>query len=384
MVDQRLPARSSLPWVRLGSLLCASWLGPLGCQYDLDNIYEASSSDAGGGGADAGPSSSQLINHWIGRLATVDQDCVACAEEKCALVDADCKNDPVCSAYTECVAKDPTPVGQAACRAHPTFSSWVRDVSVRDRDLTGPYGQCVFRYNCSKQCGSDADLSCLGSYSWPTTSEATVPLHLVLVDAFEQRTPLPSVTVRACAAPDIECKQPLAEGATDPTGMIHLGLPTSFSRAFTGYLEVRGKDIYPTLLKFSWNIALETTQLVGIVNQANFNFAINAIDLRPDPMRGMLQLRMLGCSQVGVTGAKFAADKTDAQSRGWYINEGLPTLTAAATDAVGSGGIIDLPSGVTTLVTATRASDAAVIASAAVPIRASFMSVVLFAPLPAQ
>jgi len=360
---------------------CCLALGLLGCQYDLDAIYQHASGDGGAAKDATVITSAQLIASWIGNSSTVDQECVSCAEEKCVDADRDCRADPTCVAYTDCVGKDPTPGGQATCRAQ--FASWVGQGSVRDRDLSGPYGQCVFRYKCSAECESNTDLTCLGSYTWPLTAETTVPLHLYLVDAYEQTIPLPSMRVRACNAADIKCTEPLSDTVTDDKGLAELRLPASFSRAFTGYLEVTGKDVYPTLLKFSWNLASETTQLVGIVKEANFKLAINAIELRPDDTRGMLQLRMLSCGNVGVAGASYASDRADAQTRNWYIIDGFPTLMAAATDSVGSGGIIDVPEGSTT-VTASRASDGVAIARAIVPVRAKFMSVVVFSPLSAQ
>ena len=352
-----------------------------GCHYDLDAIYEHVVVDGGTPFVDAGPAlrSDQLISSWIGHHPSVTQECITCAETMCADADASCKADPSCMAYTECVGKDPTPAGQASCRAK--FASWVSQADTsRERDLTGPYGQCVFRLKCSEACGSNADLFCVDGYTWPLSAETTVPLHLFLVDAFEQTKPLSSMKVRVCGASDIKCTTPLGEGTTNAAGLAELQLPSSFSFSFTGYLEVTGADIYPTLLKFSWNLATETTQIVGIVKEAQFKQAITAIELEPDDTRGMLQLRMLGCSSLGVSGASFSSDRQDAQTKSWYIINGFPTLSATATDKVGSGGIIDLPEGSTTI-TATRASDSVPIGRAVVPVRAKFMSVVVFAPL---
>ena len=376
---RRLRARTlcALSFASLAMLALA------GCHYDTDSIYEHTVVvvDAGTQVVDAGPSlrSDQLISSWIGHHPSVTQACVTCAETMCADANASCKADPSCLAYTECVGKDPTPAGQANCRA--TFASWVsKPEAARERDLTGPYGQCVFRYKCSVECGSNADLFCVNHYTWPLTAETTVPLHLFLVDAFDQTQPLPDMKVRVCTAADVKCGDALAEAFTDKTGLAELRLPSSFSRAFTGYLEVTGRDVYSTLLKFSWNVATETTQLVGIVKEAQFKQAITAIELQPDDTRGMLQLRMLGCSNIGVGGASFSSDRADAQTRSWYIINGFPTVGASATDTVGSGGIIDVPEGSTTI-TATRASDGLPIGRAVVPVRAKFMSVVIFAPL---
>jgi hypothetical protein len=353
-----------------------------GCHYDLDSVYEHVVADAGSPVVDAGPTlrSDQLISSWIGHHPAVTQDCVTCAETQCADVSASCKADASCGAYTECVGKAPTPAGQAACRA--TFASWVSPpATARERDLSGPYGQCVFRYKCSVECGANNDLFCVDDYAWPLTAETSVPLHLFLVDAVDQTKPLPNMHVRACSATDFRCTDPVGDTTTDSSGLAELRLPSSFSRAFTGYLEVTGPEIYPTLLKFSWNVATETTQLVGIVKESVFKLGIESIELKPDDTRGMLQLRMLGCGNLGTSGVSFSSDRADQQTRNWYIIDGYPMVGATATDAVGSGGIIDVPEGSTTI-TATRASDSVLVARAVVPVRAMFMTVIIFNPLP--
>ncbi|MEY4514487.1 MAG: hypothetical protein RLZZ450_6609 [Pseudomonadota bacterium] len=364
----------------LGSLALVA--AATGCHYDLDSIYEHVVADAGSVVVvDAGTTlhSDQLIASWIGHHPSVTEDCVSCAETSCADVNTTCKADASCAAYTACVGKDPTPAGQAACRA--TFASWVSQPdTAKDRDLTGPYGQCVFRYKCSAQCAANNDLFCVNDYTWPLTSQTSVPLHLFLVDAFEQTKRLPNMRVRVCAVTDFKCNAPAAETTTDANGLAELNLPGSFSNAFTGYFEVTGPDIYPTLLKFSWNVATETTQLVGIVREAQFKQAIEAIELKPDDTRGMLQIRMLGCGNLGVSGASFSSNSADQQTRNWYIIGALPMVGANATDTVGSGGIIDVPEGSTTI-TATRASDGVAIARSVVPVRAKYMSVVILNPL---
>jgi hypothetical protein len=352
------------------------------CSYDLDPLFEHEVADAGSD-TSVGPalSSQQLISAWIGHNPQVDADCIACAEQNCAAEDGACRGDPSCLAYTMCVGSKPNPAGQTECRE--TFASWVRaSDTVRERDLNGPYGQCVFRYKCATECDGNNDLSCLQAFTWSTTPSPTVPLHLFLVDASQQTIALPDASVRVCAAADTPCDNPLGSGKTDAKGLVELQLPTSFAGSFTGFLEIKGQGLYPTLLKFSWNIGKETTYLAGIVNESLFKQSIGAIGLQPDAARGMLQLRMLGCGGVGVKGASFSADRQDAQSAVWYIDV-LPKLEATATNAVGSGGIVDVPTG-STLVTATRAADGVQLSRADAPVRANTMTVVVLAPNAAQ
>lgn len=355
-------------------LLSAALLA--GCQYDYDKLYEHASVDAGGSGL----VSTQLISKWIDNMP-LDQECITCAETECANESAACSADPQCLAYTECVAKAPHPAGQAACRSQ--FADWVsQPATVRQRDLSGPYGQCVFRFRCTAQCTDDSELWCLGGYSLPTTSETSVPLSLHLVDAIDQMTPIANARVRACNAQNArECSETSADamGTTDANGFVKLTLPASFSRSFTGYLEITGAGRYPTLLKFSTNFAEPTTQVVSIVGEASFRFALTSAGITTDDARGMLQLRMLGCQGAGVKGAFFSLSPEVAGSRTWYIVNGLPRLDNSGTAPVGSGGIIDVPEG--TVTADAKTSDGTLIGQVAAPVRAKFMTVVIYAPL---
>lgn len=368
---------------------CGALVVLCGCQYDLDPVFDQGSLvQADGATNDAGtsdaqvetPRSSQLIGAW-GRYASVDDECIACAEANCAEADQACRADPDCEAYTRCIGAAPNPMGQAGCRER--FKDWVvaeRD-RVRERDIVGPYGQCVFRDKCSAQCDGNADLACLQSFAWTTTSESTVPLRLLLTDAVEMSRPLAGVRVRICLLSDSSCSMPQGESMTDARGLVDLALPTRFERAFTGFLELTGQGVYPTLLKFSWNVGSGTTQVISIVNEQLFKLSIGTV--MPDPTRGMLQLRMLGCGGVGVRGVKFSADRADNQTKYWYFQDGFPSFDVASTNLIGSGGIVDVPEG-TTRVTATRDADGLKVAETNAPVRAGFMTVVVFAPLGTQ
>jgi hypothetical protein len=360
------------------------------CAYDLDKIYEHSVVDAGmnspAGDASAPdaaepeqPTSTHLIAAW-GRYPTVDRECIECAEAQCAQANDDCRADKDCEAYTQCVGATPNPKGQASCRAR--YGAWVGAEKIRDRDLGGPYGQCVFRDKCAAQCDGNNDLACINQYTWPSSSEQNIPFRLILIDAQVQTKVLPGVRVKVCGAGETSCATPQGEGVTDERGGVDLMLPTLFNRSFTGYLELSGTGIYPTLIKFGWNIGDSTTQVVSIVDDALFRLSINLISSTLDPTRGMLQLRMLGCGGVGVRGVSFSADRADAQTKYWYLADGIPSLTEKSTNNVGSGGIIDLPAGYTKA-SAMRASDNVLVAETNVPVRAGYMTVVVFSPLAA-
>jgi hypothetical protein len=119
---------------------------------------------------------------------------------------------------------------------------------------------------------------------------------------------------------------------------------------------------------------------VSIVSQEAVGLQTQLLSVTPDVTRGMLQLRMLGCEGAGVKGVSFAATLGDDRSKTWYIDNGVPKLGATETGPVGSGGIVDVPPGAAT-VSATRVSDQKLVGRSDVPVRANYMSVIIYAPL---
>jgi len=354
------------------SLLCL-----LGCQYDVDAIYEHEATLDGGTDADISPAQPQvLVDLW--RSSLVDADCRACAVRACADIESACRSDATCLAFTECVAGQPDPAGLAACRAR--FASWVASDPVRERDLGGPYAQCVFRNQCAEACSGTSDLECMSRFAWPMTT-GDVPLHLFLTRSDDQTKPFPNIRVRVCEA-RTSCETPLGEGTTDARGLVELRLPTSYSRAFTGYFQLDGPQLYPTLLKFGWNIGIESTPVVIGVERSTFDLSIMQAGERPNLDFGMLQMRMYGCNGFPQKGIRFAADRATPLSRFWYLNP-IPDTSARETGPIGAGGIVDVPAGETTA-RAFRVEDDRLVAETEAPVRPGYMTVIVFAPLAAQ
>lgn len=370
--------------LRIGGLTVLLTSGA--CQYEFDALYEfpvtdplPMNGDAGMGEDAAMPRSTHLIGLW-GNYPTVDEECIRCAETACAQVDEACRADPECVAFTRCVAESPTPAGQMACRTR--HLEWVTSGDVLLRDLNGPYGQCVFRDACVTECEGASDFACLHNYTWPMTAEQSVPLHLIVNDSQDLKRTLAGVTVKVCTEGDTLCSAPGPTGVTDERGYIRLDLPTSFTRSFTGYLELQGAGVYPTLLKFSWNIGGPTEQLVTLVNKTTYDFyATDWLKVTLDADRGMLQTRMLGCSAITTRGVSFATTGADTQTRHWYLDNAIPSFTARETNVLGAGGTFNLLPGYQT-VTATRAVDGVLVGRTNAPVRPGFMTIVIFQPLP--
>lgn len=347
-----------------------SAVGSGGCEYDYDKLY------AHGSGPAKVPDN--LIELWRNE-SFASEACMACAREKCAAENTACHGDPECLALTTCVAASTDPATQNDCREK--HVAWLKE-DIVGRDLGGPYHQCVFQDNCDEECGSHEALACLGDFSWPTTSEPSVPFTLRLLDALSVK-PAQGVTVRVCRPENANACQQLGETqVSDANGVVSLQLGAPI-RSFQGYLELDGGGLYPTLLRLGWPVAEEGVTNVTVIDQSSVEASIALGGKRMEDDRGLLQLRAFGCMGIGVSGVSFDVDEgaTDALTEAWYTfgTETLPSFDATETSQLGVGGIINVKEG-RRIVTATLADSNEVMSSLSVPVRRGFMTIVLMMP----
>lgn len=351
---------------------------PLACTYDIDKIFEyGAEPEDGGADADAGepPLPADLIELWP--AGSVSEACIACAKDKCASVNASCRGDESCAALTRCVAQAENPADQYDCRAD--HVDWLAE-SIQERDIGGPYQQCVFLSSCADACEAHAQLACTKQFNWPMVQGGeTIPLHLRFVEGLNSK-PVAGLTVRACP-PEFtnECRA-LGEAAytTDEDGVVHLEVVAALG-SFQGYLELTGAGIYPTLLRFGWPIARELVTNVAVISSANVNGLVFSSGIELDADRGLLQLRAFGCNGITAREIAFSVAGGDERSRTWYtVGQDLaPVFSATVTADRGAGGIINVPEG-RRQVTATHGED--VITSLSAPVRAGHMTIVVMLP----
>jgi hypothetical protein len=351
------------------------------CSYDLDKIYAHTQSDAGIDGADANGSAAEVPEELIDLYKAqpfVDEDCRACVVKKCKAQNTSCREDEACTTATRCFAESFDPDGHAACRSKQL--DWFGD-DLDNRALGGPFYTCAFRDECATECATSTDWSCLGKYTWSSTSERSVALDLHLFEA--RAGDLGSdITIKVCAAEDVACESPAVKNpvVTDKRGDVRVSLPTPL-RAFRGYLDLKGESWYPTLIHFSSPIARDGVQSLGIINDQNVRLSIAAAGVAPDETRGLLQIRMFGCAGIGMRGVSFTASKADDNSRTWYYDGQTPQFGLEATTDFGNGGIINVPEGLNEIVAQLGNK---VVARTMVPVRAGHMTIVVLSPLEAQ
>jgi hypothetical protein len=343
------------------------------CRYDIDKIYTYAEDQTRDGGQDASPS--DLIDLW--EEGSLSDECVACAKDKCSDVNVACREDAECAALTRCVSQARNPADQYDCRAE--HVEWLAQ-SIQERDIGGPYQQCVFLNACGNECDSHAQLECTRQFDWPMTDPGVrIPVHLRFVEGLDA-IPVAGLAVRACRAEDSERCQPTSapEHLTDDDGVVHLEVAPSLG-GFQGYFELSGSGIYPTLLRFGWPIARELVTNVVVVSTQNVNLLVYSSGADVDDERGLVQLRAFGCNGITARGVSFAVEGADEKTAFWYTTgpDLYPVFTATATADRGAGGIINVPPGRRPM---TASYEDALMASLSAPVRAGHMTIVVLLP----
>jgi hypothetical protein len=353
--------------------LVGAWLCFAGCTYDLDKVFSYTGEDAGAQDAGPTPLPDDLIDLWP--AGALSDECIACAKDKCGEVNTICREDAECADFTRCIAAGENPVDQYDCRAD--HVNWLSH-SIAERDIGGPYQQCVLLSRCGSECDSHNQLACTKHYNWPTTDVA-VPLHLRFVEGLNS-DPVAGLKVRACRAEDTAQCLP-ADGptyTTDDDGVVHLEVQPSLG-SFQGYLELTGAGMYPTLLRFGWPIARELVTNTVVVSAQNVNLLVASTGATIAPDRGLLQLRAFGCNGISMRDISFAVSPADAQASTWYTvgQDPFPNFEVTSTADRGAGGISNVQAG-RRRVTASR--DGELISSLSAPVRGGYMTIVVFLP----
>lgn len=363
-----------------------AWAGAVvalssGCQYDIDKIFEYDAGAAEGDGGSSQEVPEDLIDLWSDDQ--LSEECKACARSGCGAESDSCRGDADCLALTTCVAKATNPSEQNSCRA--LHTEWLRqDIQLRDQG--GPYHTCVFQNVCSVECGSRTDQACAStSYGWPKASVPTIWLHLQLLEGQGSR-PVEGARVRACQSENTATCRPLSDGwaETDAKGVVDLEVSLSLG-TFTGYLEVEGGELYPSLIQFGWPVGRDMTTRVTMVSEMNATFLLKSVippvetPAEISNMRGFIQARAFSCQGVPAKGVSFQTNNGDKYTQIWYTPGALifPDFEASGTSELGAGGLINVPAGLRTL---TASFDGEVISRPPAPVRAGYMTIVFVVP----
>jgi hypothetical protein len=220
---------------------------------------------------------------------------------------------------------------------------------------------------CSSVLGIDSDRHLVvdsgsGEGSWEClaaplpTPPRSATLYLLMSDpsmsvnmSQPQGTPVPGLTVTACARLDAACSAPLVTSApTDASGRATIMVPGGFD----GYFQTLGNATYMPAL-YTHEPILGDQLLSQVVMRPNLlSLAAKIAGATLDPSEGSVIVYLLDCNSTRAAGATFDAGPS---VRLFYLNQSLPSPTATETDSTGSGFAPNVPAGVIT-VTATNAA----------------------------
>jgi len=236
--------------------------------------------------------------------------------------------------------------------------------------------------NTCQAGAASGPLSCLGSVkAQPTPPAGNINVTMGFFDEVKQTTLLSGITVQACSKLDVTCANPITAPTTSyAQGNATLSLPAGFD----GYLQINGSQTMPALWYFSPFPVADGHFNVGLFSPASFQAIASAVGATIDPNAGHAITLALDCTATYGTftaGMSFACDKTTGETKPFYVVNGLPSTTATATDASGTGGFANLPPGVVTL-TDTLASTSTRSGSVSVLIRAGVITYAPIAPSP--
>jgi hypothetical protein len=374
-------------WVR-GALVLAP-LAAAGCTFDFDKLYandaglSDASSDASRDADASAETPDELITLFRESFALSDE-CVACAQSECAEANTRCRDDADCSALTRCIATRDTPAQRESCRA--SAWDWLAEPdTLFDRDVNGPFGNCVFLQRCAEACKSREDVSCVDKYEWdPTTGKVTYRLRLS--DTVYE--PVAGAQLRVCQETDAaSCTGPTASRVytSDANGIVDVPLPISVAGGFVGYLQITGAMLQPQLVRFGWPVSRGAVMNLPVIS-SQLLLGLTALSDEPvDPTRGMLQVRMTGCSGSPLAGAVVSVTGQDKDPNilTWYTSGSgkdiAPDFDVDQTDALGAAGVINIPEG-RTQVTVKESASGRVITQMWVPIRKNHITTVLGVP----
>jgi hypothetical protein len=155
---------------------------------------------------------------------------------------------------------------------------------------------------------------------------------------------LSGVLVSVCSKLDVACSEPLSAAISDATGAVSL----SVSSGFSGYVSLDSVDIVPTRYFFSPPIHRDQeVSTLSLLSPMARNGILQQLDASPE--RGEVLVNVLDCQGAPVQGVTFSISPPMAETRQYYVVNGLPSRNAEATDATGYGGFANLAGGTWTI-----------------------------------
>jgi len=206
-----------------------------------------------------------------------------------------------------------------------------------------------------------------------------VTARLVLSDLVTNE-PVTDATAKVCGKLDTECANPLAMGiASDAEGI----LAVEVEKGFDGFLELTAPDKLSPILYFFYPPldADRTIPYVPLVPPSVYISLATQLGTNLKLDRGAAIALSYDCQGVTAPGLEFSVDDEDEITTPFFMEKGLPSLTAVETDSSGQGGFVNVKPGIRRMSGALRQSGAHV-GTVSVVVRAGLITYTTMVPTP--
>jgi hypothetical protein len=187
-------------------------------------------------------------------------------------------------------------------------------------------------------------------------------------------------TARSCQKIDTLCENPVASDFhSDSDGILTVVL----EKHFDGYLEISAPGKLSPVLYFFYPPVDEdrTAPFVPLVSFEAYQTLAKQVNTGIDVTRGAAIALGYDCQKSTAPGIQFTVDDADETTLPFFMQKGLPSVTATETDSSGQGGFINVQPG-SRLFTATLRESGAHIGTVSVLVRAPYITYTTMVPTP--
>jgi hypothetical protein len=249
-----------------------------------------------------------------------------------------------------------------------------------DTDCTQRGGSFAGTVCQASVCVAEPTWGCLGNVVWPPSSGGgRVTAKLVLSDLVTT-APLTNATARVCGKLDPDCATPVTSDLhSDADGILTVDLP----KGFDGFLEINEPNMLSPTLYFFYP-PLDSDRLapyVPLVPPSAFFTLATQTSITIDVLKGAAIAIGYDCQKQTVAGLQYGIDDANETTIPFYMEKGLPSVTASESDISGQGGFVNVTPGVRTLSASVGASGAKV-GKVSVIVRKSLITYTTMVPTP--
>lgn len=223
-------------------------------------------------------------------------------------------------------------------------------------------------------CQPDPTWACLDQPNTDEVAAGTVHVVFTVADLLSQR-PIAGIRLTLCAKLDANCTFPIAQYQSNSAGELDVELPAGFD----GYFQTVGDGIYPTLFFPPNTRKQRAPSTLPMVPEGFFGQMFAQLGTSVSSDRTVIMTTALDCVGRPAAGMILSSPQADQDTVTYFLQGGLPSRSAPATDETGAGGFVNVKSG-TAVITSTIAAIDRLAGTVAVQTRPGHLTMVLVLP----